>query len=490
MKKILLSGFFLLAFNYLSSAQCVVKNVIIKVNSSVPSGTGCMMNFDFVFTIENNGGNKYIYLHSWLTNEYPNYFNCPGVSNNAKAPVLSDLLLSRINLGIHNDIHAGHPAPTLMTTYIPDPNVTITPASGLTRQVYPSGDSARFTIKGIDLYVPFACNSVVGMTADVWSSQAQSATQIHCISCNNQFVIDPKVTGLINCTDPRTCNLIIRSVAPTTISGNYQLYIDNPSDPNQSGTTGTFGPEDVLATTGNYATQLKNGFNEFVTTNLPYEPFSYTKPAADRNLWVLVETEGYTNKAMGYLLNSCAPLQIMINDFNGKYHNGKVQLNWTLESDEQVFSVEVQRKYEGESFKVIASPENLVQENNGSDQVNKNFYQYEDLTYRTGAHVYYRLKVTGSNNVYYSDVITVKTGMVNRIMIYPNPSDGHFQVSLPENSMGVDLIITDISGRRLKSWMAVQQRRIDVSDLMPGVYFLQVRMNGGGEVITEQIVIR
>ena len=219
MKKNLLSALFIVGFYFFSQSQCVVKNVIIKVNSSVPSGSGCMMNFDFIFTIENNGGNKYIYLHSWLTNEYPNYFNCPNVSSSAKAPKLSNLLLSRINLGIDNNIHVGHPEPTLLTTYIPDPNVPLTTVSGMVRQAYPSGDSARFTIKGVELFVPSSCNSVVGMTADVWSSQAQNATQIHCISCDNKFVIDPKVSGLVNCTDPRTFNLIIRSVSPTTING-------------------------------------------------------------------------------------------------------------------------------------------------------------------------------------------------------------------------------------------------------------------------------
>jgi hypothetical protein len=490
MKKFLLSALIIFGTYLFSNAQCVVKNVIVKVNSSVPSGSGCMMNFDFVFTIQNNGGNKYIYIHSWLTNEYPNYFNCPNVSSSAKAPKLANLLLSRINLGVDNNIGVGHPEPTLLSTYIPDPNVTLTPTAGLVRQVYPTGDSARFTIKGVQLYVPFSCNSVIGMSADVWSSQAQNATQIHCIACDNKFVIDPKVNGLINCTDPRTFNLIIRSVSPTAISGSYEIYIDNPSNPNQTGSTGTFGPEDSLAANGSYATQISNGFNQFVRTNIPYEPFSYTKPSSDRNLWVLVQTNGYTNKAMGYLLNSCAPLQIIISDFQGNYQNGKVHLSWQLEGDELPTSVELQRRREGESFMTISGSSEFELQNYTSRQNLQTAYTYNDPVSNTKSTWYYRLKIVGTKNTYYSNIIAVNTDMQNQILIYPNPSAGNIQLQLPEDSMGIDITITDAMGRIIRNWSSSKARSIQVTGLLPGIYFLQFRAVRSGELRTERIIIR
>ena len=115
MKKILLLLLLLAmmpAFNKMI-AQCVVKNVIVRVNSSVPSPTipgACDINFDFIFTIEANGGNKYIYMHAWMANDYPNFFNCPPPPSNAKPPKAADLLLSRINIGIDNNI----PVPALI----------------------------------------------------------------------------------------------------------------------------------------------------------------------------------------------------------------------------------------------------------------------------------------------------------------------------------------------------------------------------------------
>jgi hypothetical protein len=78
MKKILLILVIMTGMSLSASvnAQCVVKNVLAKVNSSTPSSTPgyCNLDFDFIFTIENNGGNKYIYMHAWMATDYPNYF--------------------------------------------------------------------------------------------------------------------------------------------------------------------------------------------------------------------------------------------------------------------------------------------------------------------------------------------------------------------------------------------------------------------------------
>jgi hypothetical protein len=109
MKKRFLHILFLILISSLSKsyAQCTVKNVLVKLNSTTAAGSSCILNFDFIFTIQNNGGNKYIYIHSWLQSQYPNHFGCPNMAGNLKAPRAADLVLSKINLGIDNDISVG-----------------------------------------------------------------------------------------------------------------------------------------------------------------------------------------------------------------------------------------------------------------------------------------------------------------------------------------------------------------------------------------------
>lgn len=465
-----------------SYAQCNVKNILIKVNSTTASGSSCLMNFDFTFTIENNGGNKYIYIHSWLQSQYPNPFGCPNMSGNLKAPLAADLALARINLGIHNDIHTGHPAPTLLTTYGPDPTVSLTPATELIRQVYPSGDSARFTIKGVQILLPLACSQAAYMTADFWSTQAQSSNVVHCVSCNNQFVIDPQVFGSVNCFIPRTYNLIIRSVSPTPISGHFKIYTDNPLEGN---IMGTFGPEDTLVDEHDYQTVI-GPFNEYLGTNMEYEPYSFTKPAADRNLWALVETDGYTNQVLGYLINACAPLSSVLHSFEVAYANNLVHLNWNINADAGIIEISVEKKSDkGEYNTLVTIPVNA----DGNTSI-KTKYQYTDMISKGSNSLFYRLNILMQDGQRkYSDIRLVQLAPNAEVVVYPNPARGNVFISVPLSMGAADIIMTDLSGKNIAQWNGVNQRTLDIDAFRPGIYFMRIKPQNGYKEVVRKIVV-
>lgn len=75
MKKILLSIFTLAVVGITAKveAQCTVSNAIININSCTPVAGNLQVNFDVSFDIQNNNGNKYIFIHSWKAAQYPNY---------------------------------------------------------------------------------------------------------------------------------------------------------------------------------------------------------------------------------------------------------------------------------------------------------------------------------------------------------------------------------------------------------------------------------
>lgn len=466
-----------------SYAQCTVKNTIVKVNSTTSAGTSCTINFDFIFTIENNGGNKYIYIHSWIQSQYPNLFGCPNMSGNLKAPLSADLIQSKINLGIHNDIHAGHPAPTLLTTYGPDPSVALTPATELIRQVYPIGDSARFTIKGVEITLPMACIQAAFMTADFWSTQSQNGDVVHCVSCNNQFVIDPQVFGSVNCTTPRTYNMIIRTVASVPISGHFKIYTDNPLEGN---IIGTFGPEDTLVDEHDYMTVL-GAFNQYLATNMEYEPFSYTKPAADRNLWALVQTEGYTNSVLGYLINSCSPLSQGLVSFDINYSGSSyVQLNWEAipEAGYQMFDVE--RRVDQQPYTMITS----IPAGKGSVDMKGVKYCYVDMHPSNARQLFYRLKMyTETGQIIFSDVKMIQMEDGADVMIYPNPNNGQFFMSVPVSLGPVDVSLMDISGKIIRQWSGITQQSVSVGRPNQGVYLLRITAKNTGKQMVKKIVI-
>ena len=495
MKKIILL-LLLMAVTPLLNAvrsQCVVKNVIVQVNysNSNPTNDTCTINFDFIFTIENNGGNKWIYIHSWMANEYPNYFNCPNVPSNAKAPVASDLTLAKINLGIHNEVHVGHPAPTLLTSYPPDPTVPLNPATTLVRQVYPTGDSARFTVKGVTIKVPKACSDVISMKADFWSSQAQNGTVVHCVACNVGFAIDPRVSGLINCgvnSDPRTFNMQIRSVAPFSISGQYSVYMDYSYD----GIFGTFGDEDVMVYTNSYSTTVEPGTNPlvnlFAVSNVGYPPYNSQIPDANRNLWVLVTTNGYTNKALGYMYNSCAPLPITFQDFHVRLQNDVVNLSWVAQAEGVFEGYEIQRKagtglYERIAFVPVGAN---IKESNGITT-----YSYIDRMLPKNSILFYRIRAIEMNGQsFYSDIHSVAIKSKPVFTVYPNPSRGATYLMLSEQQGSMDVSLDDFSGKTIRKWNNVTVQNLELRDLLPGVYVVRIYLRTTGKQYITKFVVQ
>jgi len=479
-------------FQYSAYAQCVIKSTIVKVNSSTPiDQTHCKVNFDFIFTLERNSGNKYIYIHAWMAGQYPNNF-CRTTDPLTKAPMASDLLNSVVNIGIHNEPHAQHHIPYLLDSYLPDPTVPltitdITNPNALERFVYPTGDSAMFTIKGVETIVPLACSSVISLNVDFWSSQADNGSVLHCYTCNTGITIDPRVSGIINCSSPtsinRTFNLQINTLAPTPISGNYSVYLDNMTS---LGVLGTFGPEDVLIFSNPYATTISGGINGFFANNVGYPPYNATKPDADKNLWVLVQTNGYTNQALGFLANNCAPLPIQLRSFEIKKVNQAVVLNWETLMELNCKGFDVQRKLGNESFSTIGFIPAIAMEGTGYD------YQFTDENLKAGAVAFYRLKLVDKDNgVAYSEIKSVRNGASKMLIsINPNPGNGYVNVQLASDAGTYNAVLFDYTGKVVKNFGFMQKEVFSINNMKPGMYVLKIYFKDSGEQIAERIIVQ
>jgi hypothetical protein len=89
---------------------------------------------------------------------------------------------------------------------------------------------------------------------------------------------------------------------------------------------------------------------------------------------------------------------------------------------------------------------------------------------------YYRLKQVDFDGSYsYSDIVVLrKEDAPNKSKVYPNPSSDE----LVYEGAGATLTIYDFYGKRLKQVEAqVGTQRIDIRDLRPGSYLLEVFMS-------------
>lgn len=168
------------------------------------------------------------------------------------------------------------------------------------------------------------------------------------------------------------------------------------------------------------------------------------------------------------------PLQLL--NFSGIATNGKIILNWKTAEERNTKSFVIQ-KSSGTQFEEIAS----VTASGLAD----NTYSYTDLHPLSGNN-YYRLKMTdkdGQSKL--SDVIKINFETKNgAISVYPNPVTTTLNLKITASKRETILIqLSDALGKIVLSKNVVvlagtQFEAINVTNLIPGVYYLNSAING------------
>ena len=74
-----------------------------------------------------------------------------------------------------------------------------------------------------------------------------------------------------------------------------------------------------------------------------------------------------------------------------------------------------------------------------------------------------------------SSLISITDNIMQKVGIFPNPSDDFVQLNLPEEFLG-DVRIVNSMGQEVASWKSVKNgTQLDVSDIPSGVYFVDVQ---------------
>lgn len=77
----------------------------------------------------------------------------------------------------------------------------------------------------------------------------------------------------------------------------------------------------------------------------------------------------------------------------------------------------------------------------------------------------------------------------NQVYIYPNPAKSSTNVILPENAGGVDIILQDNYGRPIKRMKNFKLNRIQLDNLKPGIYMLNILFRKTRQQVTKKIVV-
>jgi SdrD B-like domain/Secretion system C-terminal sorting domain len=171
-------------------------------------------------------------------------------------------------------------------------------------------------------------------------------------------------------------------------------------------------------------------------------------------------------------------LPLIINQFNGNYSDGFIQLGWSSYSEINIEHFDVERSTDGNNFRQISKI------NTVSGQLNSNAnYTFLDITAQRGTN-YYRLAMVDNNGNYtYSKTIMVNVDVkgISVMIVYPNPFSKKVQIRVnSDKAEKVAINIINSNGVLMSSQDAQTQIgdnniTINKVDALPnGIYYIEV----------------
>ncbi|MFZ9388041.1 MAG: T9SS type A sorting domain-containing protein [Chitinophagaceae bacterium] len=479
MKKILLFLSFALAgglFNGLQ-AQCDLQNPAVKLNYQYADGNGnCVIGLDLYFDMKHNPGGKYVWVHIWPTASYTNW-------NYATPPTLANggLTGSVATVGLEHH----QTLLNVLPEYPPDPSLPNVQYNNVTASEGPSIliDYELYAIKNLVLIIPGGCDVPQLFKFDIWESQAADAQKIHCFVAGGQFFAnDPKVQGLLFCTNPRKYSFNIETINTTgSMDVSYKVFIDDGD--------GIFNKvNDTIKVNEGTATLSSSNAYKFVSGILDYTPYSEQKPYADRDLWVEVTSAAIPNDIYAQILNTCIPLPVKFSEFTARRNSDRVYLAWTTASEINNRGFYIMRQNGDKGWENIGYVASAALHGNSDAAIQ---YSFTDINKMGGISQYRLQQVDLDNTVTYSDIRMVK-GMdqTGRLLVFPNPStNGNLNIIL--DNMGTDLNVRliDMNGRLVREWNRVTNGRIYVSQVASGMYTLRVWENNTGQLQQLKVIV-
>jgi len=487
--KTLLRGWAVIAVLSLTSvfisklnAQCVVSDIFVQkvIVPAVQNPGECTVTFDVSFTIENNNGNKYIFIHAWTEAMYPNYFQCVNgestINGVIHAPEAADLNANGapfLNIAINNNL----PVPELLTEYTPDPSVPLTTVGSIEHQLLPDG-SALFILKGVTVTLPVSCGTPTLLIADVWSSQSAAAQVAHCVNCGITYPAGHlSVTGSVNCSSLQF-NASISNNTTNSIDGYFRLYADVNGDTYFTPATDTLITDTTHFTVGAGATVNVNG--PIPSANVNQDIFMLmtqtSGPAAGTSAVVLLPSQ------------LCAPLPVTLNTFTAARNRANVTLKWETTTEINNRGFALQRNLGNGNWQVLDFIESKAVNGNSNSLLT---YTYNDFNPAKGI-TQYRLKQVDIDGAFkLSQIRAVRgEGQKGRTIIYPNPASGSkVNVVLEDVKGSFDVSLIDLNGRTIKEWRKLTSNSIVIDNLTPGIYNLRIIDRETGEQSVEKIMV-
>ncbi len=470
--------------------------------------------FDLKFKLKANGGNKWIFIHSYLQSDYPTvqappsvsgFFPCSGGAQDPPTAVnggnlptsYGQALKSFLNIGLNNN-----GATTILASngYIPDASVVLNSPTGpaanspgmtVTKTNLPVQAVDSFSLKNIRVIINAPCfiqpanviPTPIIVKTDVWSTNASSVGKAQCWlgGITNGFN-DPLINANKPCSSPRTytLNISTTNLTPTTLT--YAGYIDVNED-------GAVNVGDIQILGGTFPGFVA-GNPYFTPAPTTYPPYSNTPGIAEKPLLFIATTPLIFNSISTpkiYTQAGCIALPVGFKSFTAVRNHSNVVVKWETSTEINNSGFAVERNINGVWEQIAFVPS---QATNGTSAGALN-YQFIDLNNTKGITQYRIRQVDIDGKSKNSDIRAVRgEGQSGGVIIYPNPTnDGKVNIVFEDANITRDVAVMDMSGRTVKQMRNVTNNNITIENLTPGMYTVRIVAPATGDQIVQKIVV-
>ncbi len=152
-----------------------------------------------------------------------------------------------------------------------------------------------------------------------------------------------------------------------------------------------------------------------------------------------------------------------------------VQLEWATNYEENNTDYTIQRSADQRNWSTIGTVQSI------GNSAAKTVYRFNDKSPLSGTNFYRIKQVDLDGKTGYSEVARLNNQVKKTISVYPNPAGSVAQVySKTTFTQGQVLQLIDAKGSRVKTFVAAGKNalQLDLSNLQPGLYLLQLIENG------------
>ena len=173
------------------------------------------------------------------------------------------------------------------------------------------------------------------------------------------------------------------------------------------------------------------------------------------------------------------PLPLQLISLQANTEADKIDIRWKTASEINIARYTVEKSYNAKEFFGIGAIE----------ASNIGEYQLYDTNPKFG-HNYYRLRIEGSSEVSYSNVVSAIWGFGTSVNAYPNPTNDKFTLEITSfEPANIQTKLYNSLGQVMNESNAIfaeketRKQEIDVKNLAKGVYILEVNSGKNKEVI-------